>query len=76
MAASDSATGKVGMTAVAHADLSYRNRHDRLDCELNGSWQKGAWSAERIELALLPMPAGNAAPDQARAVRWRRPRAL
>ena len=70
-AASDSATGKVGMTAVAHADLSYRNRHDRLDCELIGSWQKGAWSAERIELALLPMPAGNAAPDQARAVRWR-----
>ena len=58
LAARNAATGGVTLNARARAEFSFKERHDLFEGELSASLAKGAWSAERISLALTPKPAG------------------
>jgi translocation and assembly module TamB len=68
--ARNAATGSMTMNARARAEFRFKERHDLFEGELSANLEKGAWSAERISLALTPKPDGNRPRDAAMALRW------
>ena len=59
-----------GPDREARADLSFEGRHEHVEAELSGSGDQGAWTADRITLALTPVtPRVLPGKDEA-TVRW------
>jgi translocation and assembly module TamB len=70
VATNDRAAGRLGLTAQARADLSFEGRHEHVEAELSGSGDQGAWTAERITLALTPVTPRALPGNDDATVRW------